>query len=128
MTKRVLTANSAPPAQGPYSVAVEAQGLVFLSGQIALDPSSGEMVGETAAEQTHQVMANLGAILDDVGLSFAEVVKTTIYLDDIDDFGDVNRVYGSFFDGAHPARATLEVGSIPLGGLVEIELVAARPD
>lgn len=126
MAKRVLDTPSAPAALGPYSVAVEANGLVFISGQVALDPVSGERAPDDVALQTRLVMDNLRGILADVGLSFASVVKTTIFLADIADFPTVNEVYGGYFEEAPPARATVQAGALPGGFLVEIEMVAAR--
>ncbi len=126
MAKRVLDTPSAPAALGPYSVAVEANGLVFISGQVALDPVSGERAPDDVALQTRLVMDNLRGILADVGLSFASVVKTTIFLADIADFPTVNEVYGGYFEEAPPARATVQAGALPGGFLVEIEMVSAR--
>lgn len=126
MAKRVLDTPSAPAAMGPYSVAVEAGGLVFISGQVAIDPSSGERAPDDVAAQTGQIMANIGAILGDVGLGFADVVKTTIFLTDMASFPIVNEVYGKRFEGAPPARSTIEVAALPGGFLVEIDVVASQ--
>jgi 2-iminobutanoate/2-iminopropanoate deaminase len=126
MSKRVLNTPSAPNALGPYSVAVEAGGLVFISGQVAIDPSTGEPVTGDVAAQTGQIMSNIGAILEDVGLGFANVVKTTIFLTNMADFPIVNDVYGKRFATEAPARATVEVGALPGGFLVEIEAIASR--
>lgn len=111
---------------GPYSVATEAAGLVFISGQVAVDRVTGERVPDDVAAQAHQVMGNIGALLDDVGLGFADVAKSTIFLADIEDFAVVNEAYASYFESAYPARSTVQVGALPGGFLVEIEVVAAR--
>lgn len=126
MPKKVLSTPSAPGALGPYSVAVEANGLVFISGQTAIDPTTGERSPEDVTAQAHQIMKNLGAILGDVGLTHDDIAKTTIFLTDMSDFGAVNEVYGSYFGSAPPARSTVEVAALPGGFLVEIEVVAAR--
>ena len=127
MTKRVLPVPSAPGALGPYSVAVQASGLVFLSGQVALKPGGGREDGDTAA-QTRQVMDNIGAMLGDNGLGYADIVKTTIFMVDIGDYTDVNRVYAEYFEADPPARSAVEVAALPGGFRVEIEIVAARRD
>jgi 2-iminobutanoate/2-iminopropanoate deaminase len=124
MPKQILSTPSAPAALGPYSVGVEAGGIVFFSGQIALD-ADGNPAG-TVAEQAHQVMEQIGGLLSDVGLRFADVVKATIFLADMGDFAAVNDVYGSFFDSEPPARSTVEVAALPRGVAVEIETIAAR--
>ena len=124
--KYVSDAPGAPGAIGPYSQAVEAGGLIFLSGQIGLEPKSGVLVSGEVAAQTRQVMANLKAVLASLGLSFASVVKSTIYLADLSHFGVVNEVYEVALGGVKPARATLQVSALPKGALVEIEMVAMR--
>ncbi len=126
MPKHVLSTPSAPPALGPYSVAVEAAGLVFISGQVALDPATGDRAPDDVVAQSKQIMKNLEAILADVGLGFADVVKTTIFLADMADFPKVNEVYGAAFTDRPPARSTVEVAALPGGFLVEIETIAAR--
>ncbi len=122
--KKTIATNNAPAAIGPYSQAVQAGNLLFLSGQIPLDPETGQMIGDTAAAQTTQVMANLSAVLSAAGSSLSSLVKTTIFLQNLDDFAGVNEVYGSYFSEAPPARATVEVSRLPKGALVEIEGVA----
>jgi len=122
--KSVMT-KDAPAAIGPYSQAVIAGGLVFCSGQIPLDPASGELIGGDVAGQTRRVMDNLAAVLTEAGSSLGSVLKTTIYLTDIGDFPAVNEVYGSYFARDPPARATVQVASLPKGAKVEIEAVAA---
>jgi len=126
MSKRVLTTPSAPKALGPYSVAVETAGLVFISGQVAIDPVTGERESGDVAAQADRIMTNIGAILGDVGLGFESVVKTTIFLRNMADFPIVNEVYGSRFGSEPPARSTVEVSALPGGFLVEIETIASR--
>ena len=124
MTKQILSTPSAPAALGPYSVAVEAAGLDFFSGQVALD-ADGHPAG-TTAEQARQVMEQIGGLLSDVGLTFSDVVKSTIFLADMGDFAAVNEVYGSYFDDEAPARSTVAAAGLPKGVSVEIETIAAR--
>ena len=124
MTKQILSTPSAPAALGPYSVAVEANQIVFFSGQIALD-DDGNPAGSTA-DQAKQVMEQIGGLLSDVGLGFPDVVKATIFLADMGDFAAVNEVYGSFFDADPPARSAVEVAALPKGVAVEIETIATR--
>ncbi len=126
MPKSIPETPSAPKSVAPYSPAAEAGGLVFISGQVGIDPETGERAPDDVAAQTHQVMSNIGAILGDLGLGFADIVKTTIFLADIDDYGTVNEVYGSYFEGEHPARSAFQAGALPLAFLVAIEVVAAR--
>ncbi len=126
MPKRVLDTPDAPDALGPYSVAVQAGDFVFVSGQVAIDPVTGEQAPDNVAAQTKQIMENLRAILEDVGLTLSDVAKTTIFLADINDFPTVNDIYGGYFEDEPPARSTVQVGALPGGFLVEIEVVAAR--
>lgn len=125
-TREVIASPDAPRAIGPYSQAIRAGDLVFLSGQIPLDPVTGEMVGgQDVRVQTERVMQNLEAVLAAASLSFVNVVKTTIYLTDLGDFATVNEVYGKRFTGmAPPARATVQVAALPRGSKVEIDLIA----
>jgi 2-iminobutanoate/2-iminopropanoate deaminase len=126
MPKTVPDLAGAPKPLAPYSVATEANGFVFISGQVAIDPAGGETPADVA-DQTRLVMDNLGGILADLGLGYADVVKTTIFLADIADFGRVNEVYGTYWDDAPPARSTIQAGALPLPQFrVEIEAVAAR--
>jgi len=118
--------DGAPAAIGPYSQAVHAAGLLFCSGQIALDPATGEMTGATAAEQARRVLGNLTAVLEAGGCDWGHVLKTTIYLVDIEDFAAVNAVYAAALGEWRPARATVAVAALPKGALVEIDAVAAR--
>lgn len=122
--KHIVSTNEAPAAIGPYSQAVEAGGFLFLSGQIPLDPVTGEMCGDTVAAQTAQVLKNMQGVLRASGLSLSNVVKTTIFLADMRDFSAVNEVYAGYFSAAPPARSTVAVKGLPKGALVEIEAVA----
>lgn len=125
MAAKIISTDMAPKAIGPYAQGVVAGNMVFCSGQIPLDPTTGEMVGAGDVRlQTERVLENLGAVLAAAGASFASVVKTTIYLADLQDFGNVNEVYARYFPSAPPARATVEVAGLPKGALVEIEAIA----
>lgn len=128
MSKQKIETSKAPAAIGPYSQAIQAGSLVFLSGQIPLDPNTGDMVPGGIEAQTRQVMNNLKAVLDAVGLNLDDLVKTTIYLVDLGDFATVNRIYGEFFAEIPPARATVQVVALPKGALVEIDGIAVRRD
>jgi len=124
MPKQVITTHDAPAAIGPYSQAIRTGNLVFISGQIPLHPQTGEIVGETAAEQARQVLQNLQAVLQAAGASLQNVVKTTIFLTDLGQFAAVNAVYAEFFPHDPPARSTVQVAALPRGVQVEIEAVA----
>jgi len=124
MKKEIIATDNAPKAIGPYSQGVKAGGLVFFSGQIPLDPATGEIDGKNIAEQTERVMKNIAALLEAAGLDFHDVVKSTIYLTDLADFGVVNEIYGRRFPEAQPARSTVEVKGLPRGAGVEIEVMA----
>ena len=124
MDKNVISTAEAPEAIGPYSQAVATQGMVYCSGQVALDPQSGELVGETVADQTKRCMDNLGAVLRAAGTDFDRVVKVTAYLTDIADFPEFNEVYGQFFSSEPPARATVGVAALPKGARVEVDCIA----
>ena len=126
MPKTILHAPSGPEPLGPYSIATEANGLVFLSGSVPIDPATGSGVEGDIGAQTHQVMRNIGAVLDDVGLGYDDIVKTTIFLADMGDFAAVNAVYGEYVGEAKPARSTVEAAALPGGFSVEIECIAAR--
>jgi 2-iminobutanoate/2-iminopropanoate deaminase len=125
--KTALSTADAPAAIGPYSQAVRAGSFAFLSGQIPLDPATGQMVEGDVAAQTERVMKNLAAVLAAAGCGWADVVKTTIYLVDLGAFATVNGVYGRFFEPPFPARATVQVAALPRGALVEIDAVAVVP-
>lgn len=122
--KKVLATDNAPAAIGPYSQGIRADKFVFVSGQLPLDPATGEFAGDDIASQTRQSLTNIKNILASDGLTMANVVKTTVLLKNIGDFGAMNEVYGTFFEGACPARAAFEVAAIPKGALVEIEAIA----
>jgi 2-iminobutanoate/2-iminopropanoate deaminase len=124
--KSVVRTEAAPaPFQGaPYSQAISAGGLVFVSGQLSLRPDHAEIVGDSIAEQTEQVFANLRAILEAAGSGLDRLVKTTVYLTDLGDFGGMNEVYARYVGDAPPARATVEVAALPSGAKVEIEAIA----
>ncbi len=124
--KGIVSSPEAPKAVGPYSQAVWAGDTLYISGQIALDPATGNMVGATAAEQTAQVFRNIGAILKAAGLDFAHVVKMTVLLTDMKEFAAMNEVYAKHFTGDFPARAAYQVVALPKNALVEIETIAYR--
>ena len=115
---------NAPKAVGPYSPAVRAGGMAFLSGQVGLNPETMQLVGSGIEEQTKQVLENLSAVLAGLGLSFKDVVKTTIFLTDLANFQTVNKIYGDALEGHKPARSTFQVSGLPLGAIVEIEMIA----
>lgn len=121
----VLTARGPKPI-GPYSQAVRCNGFVFVSGQVALDPKSGEFVGSDIRQQTERVMENLKGILEASGASLNHVVKTTVYLKDMNDFTAMNEVYARYFNAAPPARSTVQVARLPKDALVEIDVIASR--
>lgn len=125
-SKQILDTPSAPTALGPYSVAVESNGFVFVSGQVGFDPQSGERVADDIEVQARRVLDNIGLILSDAGLDYQDVVKTTVFLADIDDFPKVNEIYAEYFDHRSPARSAFQAGALPGGFLIEIEAVAAR--
>ena len=125
MSHQIIHTNSAPQAIGPYSQAVKVEDVVYTSGQLGIDPTTGALP-EGIEAQTHGAMRNLGAILRAAGLDYASIVKTTIFLKDLKDFGAVNASYESYFTGDYPARSCVQVAAQPKGGLVEIECVAVR--
>ena len=122
--KEVISSPEAPKAIGPYSPAIRAAGMVFVSGQVAIDPATGNLVEGNVAVQTEQVMKNLKALLTAAGSGFEMVVKTTVYLKSMSDFAAMNEVYGRYFASAAPARATVAVAGLPKEALVEIEVTA----
>lgn len=124
MPRRAIATDAAPAAIGPYCQAISSGDLLFLSGQIPLDPASGQLVSGTIEEETHRVMLNLGAVLAAAGAGFEHVVKTTIFLTDLGDFAAVNGVYASYLGDPPPARATVQVAALPKGARVEIEAIA----
>ncbi|MFG6149971.1 RidA family protein [Halobacillus sp. B23F22_1] len=121
-----LATDQAPAAIGPYSQAADVGNLIFISGQIPLNPQTMEFVSDDVKEQAHQVMKNLGAILEEAGLSYNHIAKANIYLDSMDDFAVVNDVYASYLSEPYPARAAVEVGKLPKGAKVEIEAIAVK--
>ncbi len=122
--KDIVLTDRGPKPIGPYSQAVKSNGFVFVSGQVALDPATGEFVGTEVREQTARVMENLKAILEAAGVSFTHVVKTTVYLKDMNDFTAMNEVYARYFTAAPPARSTVQAARLPKDALVEIDVVA----
>ena len=126
MNKQIVATTAAPPAVGPYSQAVWAGDLLFCAGQIPLDPATGQLVGGGVVEQTVRVLENLRAILASQGLSFANIVKTTVYIADLNHFAVLNEVYARYFAGDFPARSTVQVARLPKDALVEIEAIATR--
>jgi len=124
MEKNRVHTNDAPAAVGPYSQAIRIGDFVFTAGQVALDPTSGEIVGSDVAAQTEQVMSNLRAVLVAAGSDLSHVIKTTVFLQSMGDFAAMNAVYARHFPEPFPARSTVEVGALPKGGLVEIECIA----
>jgi 2-iminobutanoate/2-iminopropanoate deaminase len=125
MKPEIIHTSAAPAAIGPYSQAVRLGDVVYCSGQVALDPQSGQLVGKTVAEQAERVMLNLGAVLTAAGSGFDRVVRSTIFLASMADFAAVNEVYGKRFPGHKPARATVAVKELPKGALVEIDCIAS---
>jgi 2-iminobutanoate/2-iminopropanoate deaminase len=125
--REAVSTDSAPRAIGPYSQAIRAGDLLFVSGQIPLDPVTGEMVGPDIAAQTQQVIRNLGAVLEAAGASFDAVVRTTIFLTDLGDFSSVNEIYGTCFTPPAPARATVQVARLPRDARIEIDAIAYVP-
>ncbi len=124
--KKAITTHQAPAAIGPYSQGISAGNIVFLSGQLGIDPSTGNFVSEDVKEQTRQVFRNIEAILQQAGLSFHEVVKTTVFLADMNDFAAMNEIYAGYFKEPYPARSTVAVKTLPRNGLVEIEVIAVN--
>ena len=127
MTRRAVSTASAPAAVGPYSQAIATDDLVFCSGQVGLDPASGTLVEGGLEDQAERAIANLTAVLDAAGCTWADVVKTTCFLIDIDDFAAFNALYGRFMPEPPPARSTFAVAALPKGARVEIEAIAVRP-
>lgn len=124
--KKVIFTSNAPAAIGPYSQAIEANGMIFLSGQLPVDPATGEFVPGGVAEQTTQCFENIKSILVEAGLTTANIVKTTVFLADMSLFAEMNGVYATYFEGDFPARSAFAVKALPKGALVEIESIAIR--
>ncbi len=123
--RAAISTPAAPKAIGPYSQAIRAGQLLFVSGQIPSDPASGEMIRGDAADETRQVLLNVGEILKAAGASYGHVVRTTVFLTDLNDYAAMNDVYGTFFAAPHPARSTVQVARLPKGARVEIDVIAA---
>lgn len=126
MKKQVIQTPHAPAPIGPYSQAVFIGDLLFVSGQIAINPKSDTLVTGNIIEETHQVMQNIKAILEAAGLTLSNIIKTSIFLIDMNDFAQVNEIYGSYFSGDYPARETVQVSKLPKGVNVEISVIASR--
>lgn len=124
--KKIIHTDQAPKAIGPYSQAVENNGMLFISGQIPIDPRTGKIIEGGITEQTTQVMENIGAILKEAGYTFLDVVKSTCLLSDMENFGAMNEVYGKYYPATPPARAAYAVVKLPLGVLIEIETIAMK--
>lgn len=124
--KKVIATTNAPAAIGPYSQAVEVNGMIFISGQVPVNPATGQLVSGGVREQTTQCFSNIKAILKEAGLTTNNVVKTTVFLSDMTYFAEMNEVYASNFEGAFPARSTIAVKGLPLNCMVEIEIIAVR--
>ncbi|HCA41086.1 MAG TPA: reactive intermediate/imine deaminase [Aminobacterium sp.] len=124
--KKIIASPTAPKAVGPYSQAVLVNGFLFASGQLPVNPAAGKLVEGDIKNQFHQVMKNLSAVLKEADLSFDDVVKTTIFLTDMANFSAVNEVYAEYFPGDKPARSCVQVAALPLGGQVEMELIACQ--
>jgi 2-iminobutanoate/2-iminopropanoate deaminase len=126
MSRRVITTEQAPRAIGPYSQGIQVGNIVFTAGQTGVDPATGQLVAGGIVEQTRQALRNVQAILEAAGCSMADVVKTTVFLTDMNDFKTMNSVYAEFFPAAPPARSTVQVSALPLGARIEIEAVAFK--
>ncbi len=126
MSKTIIQTSQAPAPIGPYNQAILSGNMLFISGQICIDPASGELKMKDLQEETHQVMHNLKNILQEAGMDFSHVVKTSIFLTDMHRFAEVNEVYGKYFDGAFPARETVQVAALPKFVNVEISMIAAK--
>jgi 2-iminobutanoate/2-iminopropanoate deaminase len=125
MNMNIINTSQAPAPIGPYNQAIQMNGFLFISGQICIDPATGELRKKDLQEETHQVMHNLKAILQEAGLHFNNVVKTTIFLTDMNRFAEVNEIYGKYFQGNFPARETVQVSALPKFVNVEISMIAA---
>ena len=128
MSKRCINAEGAPPAVGPYSHSVQAGNLLYMSGQLALNPDGSGFMGGTLAEETHQTFANIKTVLGASGLTLADVVKTTVFLDDMAKFAEFNAIYAEYFPENPPARSCVEAARLPVDAQVEIEIIALIPE
>lgn len=126
MEKKVITTTNAPAPIGPYNQAIMVNNTVYISGQVCIDPSTNNLKNKDLQEETHQVMQNLKSILHEAGMNFNHVVKTTIFLTDMNRFSEVNEIYGKYFDGDFPARETVQVSALPKFVNVEISMIAVK--
>jgi 2-iminobutanoate/2-iminopropanoate deaminase len=126
MEKKVINTSNAPSPIGPYNQAIQTGNMLFISGQICIDPSTGNLKNKDLQEETHQVMQNLKSILSEAGMNFSNAVKTTIFLTDMHQFGVVNEIYGKYFDSDFPARETVQVSALPKFVNVEISMIAVK--
>jgi len=126
MEKKVITTKNAPAPIGPYNQAILLHDTLYISGQVCIDPDTGDLKNKDLQEETHQVMQNLRSILQEAGMSFRNVAKTTIFLTDMNRFSEVNEVYGKYFDGEYPARETVQVSALPKFVNVEISMIAVK--
>ena len=126
MEKKIINTTDAPPPIGPYNQAIKVGNLLFISGQVCIDPISGNLKNKDLQEETHQVMHNLKAILQAASMSFNNVVKTTIFLTDMNRFSEVNEIYGKYFEGDFPTRETVQVAALPKFVNIEISMIAAQ--
>jgi 2-iminobutanoate/2-iminopropanoate deaminase len=126
MTRTVISTDKAPAAVGPYSQAIRIGDLIYTAGQVAINPANGQVEAETVQDQTRQVFRNLAAILEEAGSGLEKVIKMTVFMTDLSEFGLMNAVYAEHFEGDPPARSTVEVSALPLGVRVEIEAIATR--
>lgn len=124
--KQKIESSALPKAVGPYSSAIQVDNLLFTAGQLGIDPLTNQFAGETTQEQTRQALTNLSTILEAAGFSFGDVVKTTVYLADINEFQQMNEIYAEFFTAPYPARSAFQVAALPRGGKVEIEAIAVK--
>src|SRR4051794_4908790 len=126
MEKKIINTKNAPAPIGPYNQAVMLHDTIYISGQICIDPATGNLRNKDIQEETHQAMKNLKSILVEAGMNFSHVVKTTIFITDMNQFSEINEIYGKYFDGSFPARETVEVSALPKGANVEISMIACR--
>lgn len=126
MEKKVITTKNAPAPIGPYNQAIMVDSTLYISGQVCIDPSTGNLKNKDVQEETHQVMQNLKTILEEAGMNFNNVVKTTIFITDMNRFSEINEIYGKYFDGQFPARETVQVSALPKFVNVEISMIAVK--
>lgn len=125
--KQAIESPELPKAVGPYSAAIRMENFLFTAGQLGIDPVTNQFAGDSTQEQTRQALKNLSAILNTAGFSFGDIVKTTVYLADINEFQQMNEIYAEFFSPPYPARSAFQVAALPRGGKVEIEAIAVKP-